>query len=249
MELVPPSQSTEDDPTLTADGLEMVFESTRAGTGAADLWWTSRTAIDQPFAAPVELSILNTTVDDEHPGLSPDGLTLYFGSNRAGGEGSYDIYTSTRSARLSTAWSAPVRDAELSDAMNNEAPQPADDLTIVLATGPNATNEDIFIATRASSASLWSTPVIVGAVDVNGGTTDSSPMLSGDRLALYFSSDRSNAVHHLYRAARPSLAEPFGACAEITELSATGSSDPWITPDEQVLVFSSGGRLYQATRQ
>lgn len=248
VELAPISLSTEDDPTLTVDGLEIIFESSRAGgAGAADLYWSMRPSLAQPFGAPVQLATLCTADQDEHPGLSGDGLTLYFATNRPGGEGSYDIWMTTRPSLGSTAWTSPVQVPSLSDAMNNEAPQPTpDDLTLVMASGPNSTDENVAITTRATTNATWPPPALVDAVDVNVmSATDSSPVLSGDQLALYFSSKRLG-THYIYRATRSSPAGRFDAVVRVTELGE--ASDPWVSPDERTIVFQTNGRLYQAQR-
>jgi hypothetical protein len=246
------SNATEDDPTLTADGLEIIFESTRAGgCGAADLWWSQRAALDQPFAPPLHLPTLCTASDDEHPGFSPDGLTIYFASNRGGGAGAYDIWKSTRPIRGSSAWSAPVNVTELNDAGDIEGPQPvADDLTMVLAVGPNSVDEQVHVTTRATPSDPWSPTVPLSAVDVNlAATTDSAPAMSGDRRALYFSSNRGDGTHRIYRAERVELTDPFGPAVHVSELSPTSASDPWISPDERIIVFASMGQIYEARRQ
>src|SRR5215203_4921131 len=59
------------------------------------------------FSAPQNMgAALNTASDETGPVMSPNGLSLYFSSNRAGGQGSVDIYVSQRST-LSSAWGAP----------------------------------------------------------------------------------------------------------------------------------------------
>ncbi len=49
------------------------------------------------FGAPSQLAALESAAGEMHPILSPDMLTAYFGSYRAGGLGGEDIYVSTRS--------------------------------------------------------------------------------------------------------------------------------------------------------
>jgi hypothetical protein len=39
---------------------------------------------------------VNSSANELRPSLSWDATTLYFGSTRAGGEGSQDLYVSTR---------------------------------------------------------------------------------------------------------------------------------------------------------
>src|SRR5262245_22072766 len=54
------------------------------------------------WSAPVNLGlVVNTSSDDTHVGLSPDGLSLYFNSNCPGGfgaSGDFDIWVSQRAS-------------------------------------------------------------------------------------------------------------------------------------------------------
>ena len=99
-ELIPAVNTAVDDgqPNVGSDGRELFFYSTRAGgQGAADLYVSTRTHPLDAWSAPANLgAIVNGTAAETRPSLSWDGLSLYFGSTRAGGEGSADIYVATR---------------------------------------------------------------------------------------------------------------------------------------------------------
>ena len=92
------SASEDAQPNNRQDGLEIFFFSTRATTlGAADIYSASRAATSVPWSIPVNLGAnVNSTAADTRPSISWDGTTLHFGSARAGGEGSTDIYVTTR---------------------------------------------------------------------------------------------------------------------------------------------------------
>jgi Tol biopolymer transport system component len=81
------------EPWLSPDGLVLFFASNRAGGQGMAIWQTSRTARDQPFAAPVLVSELDTASVDTDPWLSSDLRTIYFASDRGG---VVDIYRATR---------------------------------------------------------------------------------------------------------------------------------------------------------
>jgi hypothetical protein len=51
-----------------------------------------------PWSTPVVLANVNSATDDLGPAVTPDGLTLYFQSFRAGGLGNADLYRATRSS-------------------------------------------------------------------------------------------------------------------------------------------------------
>jgi hypothetical protein len=98
--LAPGLNTPQDDsrPNLRRDGLEVFFDSTRPdGSGGTDLWTSTRNAASDPWRTPENLGgAVNSDAGETRPWVSWDATTLYFGSNRAGGEGSTDWYVTTR---------------------------------------------------------------------------------------------------------------------------------------------------------
>lgn len=92
--------SAQDDfrPNLRRDGLEIFFDSNRpGGLGGLDIWTSTRASTADPWSTPTNLGgAVNSSVNDLRPSVSWDGSVLYFGSVRAGGEGSQDIYVTRR---------------------------------------------------------------------------------------------------------------------------------------------------------
>jgi len=89
-------------PVVRSDGLEFFFTSQRVGsvpqglTPSSDLWTSTRSSTSQSWSAPFNLSPLNTSATEAAPALSADGLTLFFHSNRPGGQGGLDLWVTTR---------------------------------------------------------------------------------------------------------------------------------------------------------
>lgn len=81
---------------LTADELTIFFTGpdVQNDRGEYDLWMATRADHDARFTEPVNLASLNSSANDQHPAPSPDGLSLYFVSNR---NGCYQLFKSTRS--------------------------------------------------------------------------------------------------------------------------------------------------------
>lgn len=88
-------------PEPSADGRALYFASNRpGGAGGYDLWVSRREG--DGWAAPENLSTVNTPDNEYNPALTPDGKSLYFSSNRPrAGE---------RAGDQPAAWSATVRE-------------------------------------------------------------------------------------------------------------------------------------------
>jgi len=234
----------DDDPTATADLLELYFN--RAG----DIYVTMRASLTAAWSAPVPVAELNTGDFETTPEVSYDGLTIYFASNRAGTLGANDIWRSTRAARTA-AWSTPVHVNELCSTATEGAPTQTDPLTIVIDTDrAGSTMLDIFMASRAAPMGAFGAPVAIA--ELNSAQPEGNPMLGPGKLTVYFDSNRSGNGE-LYMATRTSANEPFAAPERIVELSsASVETDPWISPDGRTLLFTSDRdgtqRLWQTTR-
>lgn len=92
------SAANDNRPNVRRDGLELYFDSDRAGgSGGIDIWVATRASASDPWSAPAVVGGgVNSPANDLRASLSWDARTLYFGSTRAGGEGSQDLYVSTR---------------------------------------------------------------------------------------------------------------------------------------------------------
>jgi Tol biopolymer transport system component len=96
-------------PSISADGLSLYFDSHRpGGSGSCDLWVTTRATVSDPWGQPVNLGpTVNSSAWEYQPGISADGLNLFFFSNRPGGSGNEDLWVTTR-ASTSDPWTEAV---------------------------------------------------------------------------------------------------------------------------------------------
>src|SRR5690606_16418378 len=81
--------------TISADGRTLVFTACNRqdGYGSCDLYITYKQGND--WGTPVNMGEpINTRDWDSQPSLSADGHTLYFASDRQGGQGKKDIWVS-----------------------------------------------------------------------------------------------------------------------------------------------------------
>lgn len=84
------------DPAFSTDGRVVYFCSDRAGGQGGDDLYRVSIGRDGRFGEPENLGpAANSAADEFAPMLSPDGRTLLFSSDRAGGAGGHDLYSAT----------------------------------------------------------------------------------------------------------------------------------------------------------
>jgi hypothetical protein len=174
------TSSHEVSPSISRDGLTLVFASNRAGGyGDYDLWMCTRPTLQDPWDLPVNLGpAVNTGSADECGTLSADGLVLFFESNRAGGLGGYDIYM-TRRESLSDPWEPPVNGGPAVNARGDSTPGAisADGRTLY------------FFTSGAGGFDLYSVPILP-VVDFNG--DEKVDLKDFSRLARYWGQNESS---------------------------------------------------------
>ncbi len=95
-------------PTISKDGLSLIFQSNRpGGFGGVDLWLTKRDSLDDCWKPPRNLGpAVNSAFNDGAPNLTTDGHWLYFHSDR---DGAADLYVSHRQdAGDDFGWDPPI---------------------------------------------------------------------------------------------------------------------------------------------
>jgi Tol biopolymer transport system component len=83
----------------------LYFNSNRGGLGDHDIYVSTRSR-GGVYSAPEPVSELNTSVEDQFPVVSKDGLEMFFASDRTGTLGGMDLWHSTRSS-TSHPWGTP----------------------------------------------------------------------------------------------------------------------------------------------
>jgi hypothetical protein len=130
-------------PSLSADELSILFVSSRPAGLDSDLWSATRSGKEVSFDAPVNVAALNSTDTEGRAVLSSDGLSVIFSSDRPGGLGAADLWTSTR-PDLSSPFSVPLNLAQANSA--------ADDLDVAV----SSDEQELFFASgRAGQSALW----------------------------------------------------------------------------------------------
>lgn len=233
------SAEEEDDPTLTADMLEIYFNR-----GDTTIWCSTRSSLSAPWNPPTMVSELNSTDLDTAPRIVSGGTTIFISSNRSHSKasGSYDIYVASR-AKRGDSWSTPQPVVELNSSATDYPGAPTSDLlTITLHSnrGGGPGGFDIFDATRPDTSTAWNSPKLVAAVNLS--STDRDPWVNTTATVLYFASDRQGGLGEtdLWIATRSSPAATFTAPAPVAAINSTSADqDPWLSPDQTTIYFSS----------
>ena len=244
------SSYDEYDPSISADEVELYFNSYRpGGLGKADLWVTTRKTKADPWGSPVNLGPpVNSPAGDKAPSLSADGLSLYFSSGRPGGSGGQDLWVTTRKTK-SGPWGQPVNlGPTVNSAANEHSPCiSADDLTLYFAEQPDklerpggSGNGDIWVTTRKTKRDPWGTPVNLGPT-VNSSAWDQAPSISDDGLSLYFDSERGGVDESaIWVTKRKNTSEPWGTPVKLGPVvNADWEANPDISRDDSTLYFVS----------
>ena len=179
-------------PSMTADGLELYFDSDRpGGAGYWDLWVAKRKSTNDDWGTPVNLGpTINTPGAEESSNISPDGLVLRWASDRPGGHGYGDIWATTRATR-DDPWSEPVNLGSTINTKNLEANAviSADNLVLFFAgdAWPDGYGDfDIWMSRWSAADAAWQTPVNLGPA-INTPNSEYCPSVSSDGTTLYFS--------------------------------------------------------------
>lgn len=226
----------DDDPTFTADGLFLIFNSRRSGAG--DLYQSKRSRIGDDWGMPALLAELSTSVTESNPVLAPDGLTIWFFRDPPG------RIMVARRASLTDPWSAPVEEV-LTDVDAGVSAVSRDLLTMMLHSRSFADYTVLAEARRAGSTDAWGPLEVIDELD--NGASNQEAWMSPCARHLYWS-----RAGNLFRATRTELDTPFVVEPEVTEVSVLGAiSDPWLSGDQSYLMFAVGGSIrdiYEARR-
>jgi Tol biopolymer transport system component len=256
------SGSDDSGPALSKDGLSLYFTSTRpGGFGSEDIWISQRMSTDGPWGAPTNLGpVINTTANERVPNFSRDGHWIFFGSNRTGSVGGFDIWASWRPfVHEDFGWQTPIN---LGPGVN----------TSLVENGPsfleteegnaflyftrnrvgNPTDFDIYVSVRQADGS-WGAASAVA--ELNSPANDARPAVRLDGLEIIFHSFRTGDFD-LYVATRSSTADHWTGVTSLSSVNtAFLDAQPAISADRETLFFTSGrpggsggGDLYMSTR-
>lgn len=210
---------------LSADGLTLYWVSYTSGNW--EIYSATRPARTAAWGAAVLETALNDPAVENEPHLAPDGLSIYFGSQRAGSAGSFDILVSTR-ASTGSPWNPPTFVTEVNSGAADSSPSITEDglELYMLTTGwgaPYAPQNAIFVARRASTALPFGAPTLVN--ELSTPNTHRDVEVAPDGLSITYTEYDSGARrNHVWRATRTHRSLPFGTPAILTEFDTVGTS-------------------------
>jgi Tol biopolymer transport system component len=242
--------------TLSPDELN-IYASVDRGAAAQGWDFVSALRADSAsdFGAQSVVTALSSSANDSGGALSADGLTFALTSGRAPGEGAH-LYVSTRLSTLGS-FGTP----SLFAGINSVNTADTDDSPFFTADGSElwfASNRargagsfDVYRAVRIASGF----GAAVAVPELNSASAELAPVLTADKLTVYFSSDRDGSGHFdISTSHRTNVADGFPAPTVVTELnSSVNDFVDWSSPDNCRLYFrsdrSGSGDVYVAVRR
>jgi Tol biopolymer transport system component len=254
----PVNQLSDDEwaPAVSADELSLYFYCFRSGgPGAPDLWHATRASRTDLFSPPTPLSEVSSTARESSPSVTGDDLLIAFASDVGGGM--EDLYLASRASRADS-FGAPVKNDELSSALDDGSPELSADGLEVMFQSNRGSSTDLYLASRPDRSSPFSNVILLPGINTLG--AERTPTWSTDELELFFVSDRPGGVGQLdlWHATRATREEPFGGVENLAILNSTGDEyAPTLSVDGTHLYYSynapySGGgstaQIWVATR-
>ncbi|MEO1525621.1 MAG: protein kinase [Planctomycetota bacterium] len=177
------TEHNEDAPFVTADGLQLYFNSDRPdGSGGYDLYVSRRETVEDDWGPPLNLGeSINSPGNDQAAFVTADGLSLFFCSDR---DGVYDLYEARRrSSGEEWGMPRPLPPPINSSSVDLEPTLSSDGLTLLFCSGREPKHQvcDMMIARRESLKDDWSPPKNLGPW-LNSAEWQGSPKLMGDEI-------------------------------------------------------------------
>ena len=211
------------------------IKSALVGIAAVVLLGGERAKADFAFGAPTLVPNVNHTGYDYAPNVSPDGLELYFSSERSGGSGDGDLWVSRR-ATTADEWGTPENlGATLNSYAYEGSPNISSDgleLYFDSHRPGGSGGDDLWVSRRVTTEDDWGIPENLGPA-VNSSVEDYSASISSDGLELYFSSDRDG--YGIWVTRRATTNKPWGASVRLA--STVNCVHPNISTNRLVLLF------------
>lgn len=229
----------DDDPSLTADGLELFFNSHRNGNGTgADIWVSKRATRDDTWGAPELVVELSSPETETNHTVSPDGLTIWFLSDRVDPTAGSEMFISTRPDRDSP-WSTPVVETNLQSQNVNDVGGVTSDALMLFGHLSVMGSPDLVVLARTTTNEPWGDALPIDELNTDSG--DSECWLHPNGTVVFFGSNRDGTLGStdLWSSTRDAIDQPWGRAVNETALNTTTTdSDPTLTPDLRYILIA-----------
>lgn len=202
------------------------------------------------WSAPVNLgTTINTGANEQGPQLSNDGLSLFFGSDRAGGFGAFDLWVARRTCR-DCPWQAPENlGSVINTAASETGPGLSVDGHLLFYTGVRAGapgGQDLFMSRRSQTNDdvSWGSPVALGTgVNTTASEAGAEYLQNAEEGAgdFYFNRAPPGGTADIYYVGITRDGETRGPATLVAELSHPVATDQGSTlrSDAKEIVFFS----------
>src|SRR5262245_38111721 len=240
---------------LDKDELALYASGIMSGTTAVDLFVARRTDRMMPFGPLTRLSTSSVNGNDYYITVSDDEKVAVFDSDREGKRRLYIALAAVAGAEFASA--AQIAGISATSAAEADADPflTADgtELWFSSSRAPTLGEFDLYRSSRAGSG--FANPEHV--MDLSSSSSDGIPVLSFDRLTIYFQSLRpgpgTTGSFDIWSSHRSAVSDGFPAPKPLTEVNSTGSDLPsWLSEDGCRLYLTSsregGMKIYLAER-
>jgi hypothetical protein len=186
------------------------------------------------WSAPENLAAINSTFNEQAPSLSPDGLSLYFGSNRPrpGGSTDTDLWVSHRSCG-DCPWETPVNlGTVVNSSVGDNGPSLSLDGHLLFFTSARTGIglNDIYVSHRDNPQDDfgWGPPVLLGSgVNTTAFEAGAEYVQSAEDGVdnFYFNRGPSQGAQDIYVASITRDGETRGSAELVSELSDPAAND------------------------
>jgi hypothetical protein len=238
---------------LTYDGTTLFFSAVPAGGGARRIYAGELLSPTTVASAEVVPSLnQDGGHEDSAPGLSGDGETIYFCSNRISGSDAIWRAERVDGSGARTVFGTPARvgDLDVKGQVECDPSISPDGRTLLVAA--NASTDLNYEVLRATLDDGGRFGAYEPVAEVNSAeTVDGFPFVAADGLALYLArAPLAFGERHIFVATRASADQPFGPPMQLAGLGKAGTfeSSPTLSADGCRLYYTSEGQILMAER-
>ena len=204
------------------------------------------------FNAPVQLAELRTGFSELDPYILLDGVTIDF---VRGLSGTREHYVAVRPDR-SSPFGTPALHADINSPQDDgKLAMTGDELLAIYSSDRTGTvgGFDLWQATRSATATPFPAADSAPLAQQNTISNQHDPHLSRDGLRIYYSHG-TQPGQHIRVATRATRGDAFGPSVPLTDLGLAVTADPFLSPDELVILYIAApdvgltGHLHYATR-